>query len=246
MRQSGEALAHLLKITLNFCSFPWRNEFWRDCQCFVTEIKVRRSQFLDTVLCDEESRECNLGLSEGEHQCSWRFEECSFQTMPENTVRCFKLGGTDISDFNLYHLRLWHINSLDRRIVDGVDIWKTNSSKVPDSFLYLFACLMSKRKLVVFCATVRKWFWVKSVYLAPSKADHYYAWVYGHCRFECGGGNSERLWGFFFFSLLACFRWGVSGEELECRYIISKTVGYILVSKMEQENHQVAEVGRDL
>lgn len=50
----------------------------------------------------------------------------------------------------------------------------------------------------------------------------------------------------FCFSLLACFRWGVSGEELECRYIISKTVGYILVSKMEQENHQVAEVGRDL
>lgn len=110
------------------------------------------------MLCDGESRECNLGLSEGEHQCSWRFEECSFQTMPENTVRCFKLGGTDISDFNLYHLRLWHINSLDRRIVDGVDTWKTNSSKVPDSFLYLFACLMSKRKLVVFCATVRKWF----------------------------------------------------------------------------------------
>lgn len=110
------------------------------------------------MLCDAESRECNLGLSEGEHQCSWRFEECSFQTMPENTVRCFKLGGTDISYFNLYHLRLWHINSLDRCIVDGVDIWKTNSSKVPDSFLYLFACLMSKRKLVVFCATVRKWF----------------------------------------------------------------------------------------
>lgn len=44
------------------------------------------------------------------------------------------------------------------------------------------------------------------------------------------------------FSLLACFRWGVSGEELECRFIISKPVGYIL----EQENHQMAEVGRDL
>lgn len=44
------------------------------------------------------------------------------------------------------------------------------------------------------------------------------------------------------FCLLACFRWEVSGEELECRFIILKTVGYIL----EQENHQVAEVGRDL
>lgn len=44
------------------------------------------------------------------------------------------------------------------------------------------------------------------------------------------------------FSLLACFTWGVSGEELECRFRILKTVGYIL----EQENHQVAEVGRDL
>jgi len=38
----------------------------------------------------------------------------------------------------------------------------------------------------------------------------------------------------------------VSREELECRFIISKTVGYILVAKMEQQTHQVVEIGRDL
>lgn len=47
------------------------------------------------------------------------------------------------------------------------------------------------------------------------------------------------------FSLLACFRWGVSGEELECRFIILKTVGYIWYI-LERGNHEVAEVGRDL
>lgn len=89
-------------------------------------------------------------LSEGEY---WGFEGCSFQTMPKNTARCFKLCGTDISYFVLYHLRFWHINYLDRCVLVGVAIQKTNSFKVPDLFLYLFACLMSKRKLRVFCAT---------------------------------------------------------------------------------------------
>lgn len=59
--------------------------------------------------------------------------------MPENTARCFKLCGADISYFTLYHLRLWPINYLDRCVLDEVDSQKTNSSKVPDLFLYLFA-----------------------------------------------------------------------------------------------------------
>lgn len=160
--------------------------------------KGKQVTVLDTVLCAEETRGCNFRVIWGRTQCFWLSEESNLQTMPENTAWCFKLCGTGISYFNLYHLRLWHTNYLGRHVVDGVDIWKTDSSKVSGLFLFLFACLMSHRKLMVFCAAVKKRCWVKSVYLAPSKADHHYAWVYGHCRFECGGGNSESLWGLFF------------------------------------------------
>lgn len=70
MRENGQALrtSQLFwspakdNFERSFCCFTQGNEFWRDCQQFVIEIKVSVLQFLDAVLCNEEIKECNFGV----------------------------------------------------------------------------------------------------------------------------------------------------------------------------------------
>lgn len=70
--------------------------------------------------------------------------------------------------------------------------------------------------------------WLPS--LAPSRDANYCMSTYSCCGFECGGGNSESLWGCVF-SCCFALGWRVSQEEPKCRFALSKIAGYVLVAK---------------